>query len=495
MSWTSAGPWRIAGCVVAWLVLDLLLIRTGGEGFRLVLSRAMLLAVTAALLARNAAALSALWYQRGSGFDLAVFRLVFFGLFVLGFLVVGTGHLEKTLLSMIHLPPEARVSPPLLGWIAPVLPVGERLSRTAIVLLLGSASLAFVGLWTRGAIAVFTLAALYVFGVPQLFGKINHNHHLVWFPAVLAFSGCGDVLSIDCWRRNGSRAACLRSSHDTRYGRALAGLWILLGVLYFFPGFQKIWVSGLDWIYSDPLSRFAHQHAMEVPGWRPLVSLDGLPVVVGRALAGAAVCFEIGYVFLVPHARWRAGAAVAAVLFHLGTWLMLDIFFVDLLLFQAVLVSWERVFGIEARAGGVDARGHRALDTVIAVLVAGNVVCGVLSIHSWPFSAYPAFSVVPAGSTEVLEFDEVLPDGSVREIPAGRLLARHPSERYRSLEVEAIRLHRQGRTSELTRLLRGVTQGLAPQHRIRARLVEVRWVAGEPVRARRSGPLAEWTDD
>ena len=38
------------------------------------------------------------------------------------------------------------------------------------------------GLFTRTSAIVTTILALYVFGIPQMFGKVNHSHHMVWLP-------------------------------------------------------------------------------------------------------------------------------------------------------------------------------------------------------------------------------------------------------------------------------------------------------------------------
>ena len=37
----------------------------------------------------------------------------------------------------------------------------------------------------------------YVLGLPQTFGKVDHDHHLLWCLFVLACSPCGDALAID----------------------------------------------------------------------------------------------------------------------------------------------------------------------------------------------------------------------------------------------------------------------------------------------------------
>ena len=66
------------------------------------------------------------------------------------------------------------------------------------------------GLFTRTAALTAALSGIYILGVPQSFGKVNHFHIVIWFPALLAMSRAGDFYSLDAiWRRERSLdAAC-----------------------------------------------------------------------------------------------------------------------------------------------------------------------------------------------------------------------------------------------------------------------------------------------
>jgi hypothetical protein len=357
-------------------------------------------------------------------------------------------------------------------------------------LLMASSLLAFIGFKTRWSISLFTMAALYIFGVPQLYGKINHNHHLVWFPAILAFSGCGDFLSADCVLKNKSLKACVQSRSGSRYGRAFAGIWLLMGVIYFFPGFRKIWVSGLDWVFSDNLLNFMYQKSIELPGWQPLLPLQELPLLASFFTAGAVV-FEIGFIFAITHPLQRRWAALAGLLFHLGTWLTLNIFFIELVLSYAVFVNWEKWFGIQRLENDlVTNQSNRLMNTILVVLLAGNILFGVLNVHSWPFSAYPAFAVMSGTQAEALEF-EATGSGGRQVIPPERFIRFFPSERFRDLELRAIGLYREKKYTEAKTLLQAMTGPLNIKDTVRVYIVKISWSDKTVTRRRELIPILE----
>src|SRR6202022_4806069 len=85
------------------------------------------------------------------------------------------------------------------------IPINESVAWFTSVALVIACLACIVGLFTRTSIIVSLLLSLYVLGLPQLFGKMNHYHHLIWFMAILAVSPCADVLSVDAifksWKR------------------------------------------------------------------------------------------------------------------------------------------------------------------------------------------------------------------------------------------------------------------------------------------------------
>lgn len=478
----------IAFSVLIWLLADAWLKSSGYNAGSLYLSRGMLIAVSASLLVVNRHYYYQLWTQKGSGFNLAVFRILFFTFFVIGPLVFGMQHIERALLSMTDLPQSSRVPLPFWGSLTYLLPVNATLSRICIYLLLISGFFAMIGFKTRASILLFTLAAFYVLGVPQLFGKINHNHELVWFPAILAFSGCGDYLSVDCWLKYRKFIPDATQSHTYTYGRAFAGIWLLIGIIYFFPGFQKIWVGGLNWIVSDNLWNLVVLRTVELPGWHPLLPLPQYPYVT-KWLAAAVVVFEMGFIVMVVRPAYRFPAIIAGVFFHLGTWFMLDIFFPTLLLSYTSMLNWERWFRVKPVNIGdsEELKPGKKLNAVVIFLVVANCFCGVFNIHSWPVSTYPAFSTLTTNQTEVLEYAELTGDGKEIIIPRRNLHQLFPVERYRNMELRAIQLFHEKKQKEFEESVRLLIRKLKAGKKINVYVVKISWTREGVSVVRQSG--------
>ncbi len=113
-----------------------------------------------------------------------------------------------------------------------------------------------IGLFTTASSALALILAVYVLGVTQVYGKVSHNHELIWFMALLAVSPCGDALSIDAILSSRKRAdlgIIERPGASIVYALPLRFASLLLGIIYFFPGFWKFWTSGFAWAFSDNL--------------------------------------------------------------------------------------------------------------------------------------------------------------------------------------------------------------------------------------------------
>ena len=207
-------------------------------------------------------------------------------------------------------------------------------------------ALALVGAGTRVSAPCAVLLGVFVLGVPQFFGKLNHDHHVLWFAAILAASRCGDALSFDGWRSG------VRPAPDVAYGLPLRLCWVLVGVVYFFPGLWKAWVAGADWIAGDALRLHMHDKWLELRDFVRLVA-----------------CY-VTFVDWSPRAR------------RLGNW----------------------VASPPSRSA--------APVTVGALLVAVNLYCGFVGVDRWPFAVYLRFQYRPPEQRSEIVLLVVPADGS-----------------------------------------------------------------------------------
>jgi hypothetical protein len=339
----------------------------------------------------------------GSPRDLAVLRISVFAVALLDVDV----HRAP---SFAALPASLRSAPAGLAWLAPYL--GVRAAWAAYAVFLASSALGLVGLRTRAAALAALGSGFYLLGLPQFYGSVLHDHHLIWFIALLAASPSGDALSVDAWRKG-------EATPSPAHGVPLRMAWLLVGILYFFPGYWK-WRTGLAWATGDNLVNQMHAKWMQMGGFRPFFRIDRHPYLC-HAAALAVMGFEVSFVFLVGLRRVRPFAAVAAIAFHLATDLFMGIRFTSLWLCYGMFFDWSR------RGQGAPAatawRGALPALAVGAVLVAGNTWCGVRCVTSgWPFACYPTFHALAGPEMPSLEVEVVEASGRVTR-PDDRALA------------------------------------------------------------------------
>ena len=280
--------------------------------------------------------------RRGFGIGaqgLALYRVVY-GAFAL--FVVAPGHgpyarfvpLSDLPASFLHPPPGPFLllqSPPP-SW---VVQCGEAALIAALVAVT-------VGWRTRLASVLATLLMLGLYGLLYSYGKINHNLLFILTPVVMAFSGWGAALSVD------SLEDRRRFGGDTGR-RPAAGplllLALLVGFAWFTGGFSKL-IGG--WL--DPSSRAVQGHVIKQVVLRSRVDLlapfaASLPTSIAwEAADWSTVAFELSALAAVVHIRVARVIASLAVLFHLGTALLMNIgAFVVLLPVYAAFADWDAV--------------------------------------------------------------------------------------------------------------------------------------------------------
>ncbi len=243
--------------------------------------------------------------------NLAVFRIVFFG-------CLFTAVNPAEIVWFSQLPPELQFAPTGLGWLLTNLPINQTLASISSYLIRLFALTGILGLFSRTSATLTVLLGIYALGIPQFFGKVNHYHHLLWFAAILAASRCGDMFSIDAvwaaWKR-ADRGVVEPPAESQVYALPLRFVWLLIGIIYFFPGFWKVWLSGFDWALSENFKFQLYNKWSELDGWLPFFRLDQYPLLY-KPLALGAIIFELSFIFLIFWPRVRSLMAVGGIIFH-----------------------------------------------------------------------------------------------------------------------------------------------------------------------------------
>lgn len=356
----------------------------------------------------------------GPAINLAIFRLAVFG-----WLLHVILHYHRSFAALVSVPVELRVAPPGYGLLLAHIPIDLPhvivIRRVAIVF----ASLAFVGLFTRTSAFITSCCALYLLGIEELFGKIYHQYqHLVWFALLLAASPSGDALSIDAvWTRwrCAARGESTATASAVGYALPLRFVWLLLGVIYFFPGLAKL-RAGPEWILSDHLTYLMYWYWSK-KHFVPWLRIDHYPVLC-HAAALATIVFEISFIVCVFSRRLRPLLVAGGIVFHWMTAKYLGLVFWSLGVCYAALVDWDaliRRLGVtRANSASVHRGPPRAVMVVGGGLVIANIFCGVFNIDSWPFCVYPEFADIVRNPTRrSLEVATRGADGRLQSMSAG----------------------------------------------------------------------------
>ncbi len=271
--------------------------------------------------------------------NLAIFRIVFFLLILFSFSI-------KNVAWFGNLPAELRFPPTGLSFILAHIPINESVAWFASVALVVASLACIVGLFTRTSMVVAMVLSLYVLGLPQVFGKVNHYHHLIWFMAILAVSPCADVLSLDAIFKSWKRADAGSTeppAPSQAYALPLRFVWLLMGVIYFSAGFWKVWTGGYQWALSDNPRNIMYNKWMELSGWVPFFRVDHYPLFYKLSALGTLV-FELSFILLIFFPVSRYLAASGGLAFHNSTNLFMKISFWHLQGCYVAFVDWRAVF-------------------------------------------------------------------------------------------------------------------------------------------------------
>jgi len=354
-----------AAAITAALIGSVILSRDVNR--RLIFSRAAMIGIAAelamlAVLERRKVLriVRTFFAETSHSVNLAIFRMaVFWG-------ILYDFHFSSVL-SFSRMPSGLRFAPWGMSALLPHLLIDPRWVKIAGALLLIFSATGFVGFFSRTSALACTILGFYLFGIPNFYGKVDHDHHLLWFAAILAVSPCGDFLALDAvlaaWRGAG-RGTTNLSLSSRAYALPLRFVMLLMGLIYFFPGFWKLWQSGFDWFLTDNLPRQLHLFWIwSFDGlWLPSFRVDR-HLLLCQIAAGATVLFELTFILLIFHRKLRVFAALGGLIFHTTTNWLMKISFLSLRVCYVALFDWSQIFA---------ALGHALYREDLLLLYDGN---------------------------------------------------------------------------------------------------------------------------
>jgi len=275
---------------------------------------------------------------RESALNLAVLRIV-----VLGTLLAQLD--VKTILWIASLPPDLHVAPPGAAYLMRAMPVTETTALVSVSVCAAACVLGMIGLFSRTSTAVAALSGVYALMIVHLIPNTCHQQHLIWFAAILACSRCGDAFSIDslldAWRK--ARAGvCTRLSRSRIYAMPMRIIWVLFGMIYFFPGFWKLTAGYSEWIVGHGLIKAIHYKWAILDGWISPFRIDAAPAFCKMAQF-ATVAFELLFIAAIFFPLSRMIAAAAGLVFHNAAYAVMRIPFFQLQTCYVAFVDWQVV--------------------------------------------------------------------------------------------------------------------------------------------------------
>lgn len=205
------------------------------------------------------------------------------------------------------------------------------------------------------------LLALYLRGVPQNFGKVNHSDNLLIFALlVFAFAKAADAWSVDAVLRRRLWKKKPRASPSGEYRWPIRFLSLLIVTMYGAAGASKLLNSGWDWALSDSFRllllrhHFTHSPPTQIGVW-----IAESPQLC-KALALAALLIELSAP-LALLSKWLHRLLLPALFaLQVGIWLLLGVKFSAMLpLFLCVLPWGYAVSLFDLAKGWLSARLRR----------------------------------------------------------------------------------------------------------------------------------------
>jgi predicted DCC family thiol-disulfide oxidoreductase YuxK len=206
---------------------------------------------------------------------------------------------------------------------------------------------AFVGYRTRVCGLVSSVLYVYLIAVVYSWvGKVHHTHGVfVLLLLALSLSPCGAALSVDTLLKSMQRAVdrmeFRRQEPETSpYARwPLRLIGIILCLVYFFCGYAKLRIGGLDWMNGETLAYWLLQDADAYSIQLPLIVAQYPDLLKPLSISVVVIELTFPVILFVPRLVWLY--LPAGLGFHLGTFLLMNTHFIWWWFTYMVFIDWD----------------------------------------------------------------------------------------------------------------------------------------------------------
>jgi hypothetical protein len=348
------------------IMIESILVRFG---FMVLFSSAVLWFTWPSLNAR----LSDFMNESASAHTLAIFRIICFGTLL-------SYPDYDVIVSMSELPSDLLIPPPGWHWLLKSFMPNAKIMDLLIPVYQVTVVAALLGYRTRMAAFFAVVLGVWLLGIPQFYGKINHYHHLFWFATIAIFAPVSDVWSLDSRRH--------RNHINPKKHRFYLGV-ILLSIftIYFFAGWWKLIGGGFSWIWGEA-ARWQIEAQLLRLGKNSTGCYNDNPWLF-KLIGLLTVLFELSWGWFMLARKTRPFILVLGVIFHLSIYIFMDINFWQLTIFYCIFLPYHEWFNLKQEkqlSNWIVPKFHWS-KLYLALIMA----FGFFHIDSWPMAVYPSF--------------------------------------------------------------------------------------------------------
>ncbi|HXH18542.1 MAG TPA: hypothetical protein VNJ07_05615, partial [Chitinophagales bacterium] len=258
----------------------------------------------------------------------------------------------------------------------------------------------------------------------------------------------------------------ISTASSARYGFPIKIAILLLGLIYFFPGFWKLWGAGFDWIFKCNMQYQMYVRWSALNDWLPFFRLDNYPVLIVLCSI-FVIAFEISFIFLAIRPAYRLWLILGGLIMHTGIFLFMKISFFALMLAYPVLVDWEMIYkklrNGRAKQAAKDEinfkwKEIKWLILLSAVLLGGNIIAGIAKVKSYPFACYPTFDYMVPHKKDFIYYEGYkngILTGNTHQIKE-RIFKRRPPTNIESVENNLLRSHHQSDNTQVAAIIKQI---------------------------------------
>lgn len=243
--------------------------------------------------------------------------------------------------ALAELPDALFVPVPILAWLSSM-PPRFLIVAVQIVVVIAAIAPTFRR-YPRASFAVAWTGYLFVAALWGSRGKVVHNDLLLLWAAAPFLAAPPVENQIE---REPSRAT----------GWPIRVSIVVIALIYFFAGYHKLRRSGPSWVYGENMEWvMLWGPAYGAPGWKAVTDWVGSNALAARMSAAFIIGLELIFPLAIWHRRIRPLIALAAVVLHAGTWVLLGLdYWAWAATVAIVLIDWPALW---ARRRGVALTG------------------------------------------------------------------------------------------------------------------------------------------